>query len=202
MGDNLDLGCQGSKWSGGVACTHPQLNIFDNRRLEPGPWKKGPTVEAKPLISIIDVMLQRFLCYNCRGVCLQLIKRLFVNIPNRAQAETVQDFGTGVLLGCDSDYPLFGFPQDMFKAMDTDNSGAITFDELKAGLRKFGSTLKDTEIRDLGDDADVDNSGTIDYAEFVATTIHLNKLDLEEHLVAAFQYFDKDGSGYITVDEL
>lgn len=39
----------------------------------------------------------------------------------------------------------------MFKAMDTDSSGAITFDELKAGLKKFGSTLKDTEIRDLMD---------------------------------------------------
>lgn len=39
----------------------------------------------------------------------------------------------------------------MFKAMDTDDSGAITFDELKAGLRKYGSTLKDTEIRDLMD---------------------------------------------------
>lgn len=50
--------------------------------------------------------------------------------------------------------------------------------------------------------ADVDNSGTIDYGEFVAATIHLNKLEREEHLVAAFQYFDKDASGYITVDEL
>lgn len=39
----------------------------------------------------------------------------------------------------------------MFKSMDTDNSGAITFDELKAGLKRFGSTLKDTEIRDLMD---------------------------------------------------
>jgi len=37
----------------------------------------------------------------------------------------------------------------MFMAMDTDNSGAITYDELKEGLRKYGSTLKDTEIRDL-----------------------------------------------------
>lgn len=37
----------------------------------------------------------------------------------------------------------------MFQAMDTDSSGAITFDELKAGLRRYGSTLKDTEIRDL-----------------------------------------------------
>lgn len=92
--------------------------------------------------------------------------------------------------------------KEMFKAMDTDNSGAITFDELKAGLRRYGSTLKESEIRDLMDAADVDNSGTIDYGEFIAATVHLNKLEREEHLVAAFQYFDKDGSGYITVDEL
>nr|VDD47960.1 unnamed protein product [Brassica oleracea] len=92
--------------------------------------------------------------------------------------------------------------REMFQAMDTDNSGAITFDELKAGLRKYGSTLKDTEIHDLMEAADVDNSGTIDYSEFIAATIHLNKLEREEHLVAAFRYFDKDGSGYITIDEL
>ncbi|XP_019057424.1 PREDICTED: calcium-dependent protein kinase 6 [Tarenaya hassleriana] len=92
--------------------------------------------------------------------------------------------------------------REMFTAMDTDNSGAITFDELKAGLRKYGSTLKDIEIRDLMEAADVDNSGTIDYGEFIAATIHLNKLDREEHLVSAFRYFDKDGSGYITIDEL
>ncbi|CAN4118034.1 unnamed protein product [Withania somnifera] len=92
--------------------------------------------------------------------------------------------------------------REMFKAMDTDSSGAITFDELKAGLKKYGSTLKDTEIRELMDAADVDNSGTIDYGEFIAATVHLNKLEREEHLMAAFQYFDKDGSGYITVDEV
>ena len=40
--------------------------------------------------------------------------------------------------------------------------------------------------------ADVDKSGTIDYGEFIAATVHLNKLEREEHLIAAFQYFDKD----------
>lgn len=50
--------------------------------------------------------------------------------------------------------------------------------------------------------ADVDNSGTIDYGEFVAATLHLNKIEKEDHLYAAFSYFDKDGSGYITIDEL
>ncbi|XP_077246944.1 calcium-dependent protein kinase 5 isoform X2 [Tasmannia lanceolata] len=92
--------------------------------------------------------------------------------------------------------------REMFTAMDTDNSGSITFDELKDGLKRYGSTLKESEIRTLMEAADVDNSGTIDYGEFIAATVHLNKLEREEHLVAAFTYFDKDGSGYITVDEL
>lgn len=50
--------------------------------------------------------------------------------------------------------------------------------------------------------ADIDNSGTIDYGEFLAATLHLNKIEREDHLYAAFSYFDKDGSGYITQDEL
>uniref|UniRef100_A0A803LM90 EF-hand domain-containing protein n=1 Tax=Chenopodium quinoa TaxID=63459 RepID=A0A803LM90_CHEQI len=50
--------------------------------------------------------------------------------------------------------------------------------------------------------ADIDNSGTIDYGEFIVATIYLNKLEREGHLVAALQYFDKDGSGSITIDEL
>ena len=50
--------------------------------------------------------------------------------------------------------------------------------------------------------ADIDNSGTIDYGEFIAATVHLNKLEREENLLSAFSYFDKDGSGYITIDEI
>lgn len=50
--------------------------------------------------------------------------------------------------------------------------------------------------------ADIDNNGTIDYGEFLAATVHLNKLEREENLLSAFSFFDKDGSGYITIDEL
>lgn len=50
--------------------------------------------------------------------------------------------------------------------------------------------------------ADIDNSGSIDYGEFLAATLHLNKVEREDNLFAAFSYFDKDGSGYITQDEL
>ncbi|KAI8022961.1 Calcium-dependent protein kinase 4 [Camellia lanceoleosa] len=49
---------------------------------------------------------------------------------------------------------------------------------------------------------DIDNSGTIDYGEFIAAMLHINKMEREENLIAAFSFFDKDGSGYITIDEL
>ncbi|KAK9292580.1 hypothetical protein L1049_020554 [Liquidambar formosana] len=92
--------------------------------------------------------------------------------------------------------------KELFKMIDTDNSGTITFDELKEGLKRVGSELMESEIKDLMDAADIDNSGTIDYGEFLAATVHLNKLEREENLVSAFSFFDKDGSGYITIDEL
>uniref|UniRef100_A0A7N1A5P9 non-specific serine/threonine protein kinase n=1 Tax=Kalanchoe fedtschenkoi TaxID=63787 RepID=A0A7N1A5P9_KALFE len=92
--------------------------------------------------------------------------------------------------------------KEMFKMIDADNSGQITLEELKVGLEKVGSKLKDSEIEHLMQAADIDNSGTIDYKEFVAAMLHLNKVHQEDHLFAAFSYFDKDGSGYITHDEL
>ncbi|KAF3442786.1 hypothetical protein FNV43_RR16703 [Rhamnella rubrinervis] len=92
--------------------------------------------------------------------------------------------------------------KEMFKMIDTDNSGQITLEELKTGLERVGANLLDSEINGLMQAADVDNSGAIDYGEFVAAMLHLNKIQKEDHLFAAFSYFDKDGSGYITRDEL
>ncbi|XP_054800234.1 calcium-dependent protein kinase 20-like isoform X2 [Prosopis cineraria] len=92
--------------------------------------------------------------------------------------------------------------KEMFKMIDTDNSGHITLDELKVGLERVGAFLKDSEINQLMQSADTDNSGTIDYGEFIAAMLHENKVQQEDRLYTAFSYFDKDGSGYITRDEL
>lgn len=44
--------------------------------------------------------------------------------------------------------------------------------------------------------ADVDGNGTIDYIEFITATMHMNRMDREDHLYTAFEYFDKDKSGW------
>ena len=39
--------------------------------------------------------------------------------------------------------------KEMFKSMDTDNSGTITYEELKTGLPKLGTRLSEKEVKQL-----------------------------------------------------
>jgi calcium-dependent protein kinase len=39
--------------------------------------------------------------------------------------------------------------KEMFKGMDTDNSGTITIEELKQGLAKQGTKLSEQEVKQL-----------------------------------------------------
>ncbi|KAL8152386.1 hypothetical protein V2J09_010146 [Rumex salicifolius] len=132
----------------------------------------------KPLDSAVLTRLQQFCAMN------KLKKMALRVIAERLSEEEIAGL------------------KEMFNMIDTDNSGQITFEELKEGLKKFGADLEESEIHDLMQAADVDNSGTIDHGEFIAAMLHLNRLDKEDHLFAAFSFFDKDGSGYITKDEL
>ncbi|XP_024011473.1 calcium-dependent protein kinase 17 isoform X2 [Eutrema salsugineum] len=120
-----------------------------------------------------------------------------------------------VIAGCLSEEEIMGL-KEMFKGMDTDSSGTITLEELRQGLAKQGTRLSEYEVQQLMEavnsplifcylgipQADADGNGTIDYGEFIAATMHINRLDREEHLYSAFQHFDKDNSGYITMEEL
>uniref|UniRef100_A0A3Q7JQW7 EF-hand domain-containing protein n=1 Tax=Solanum lycopersicum TaxID=4081 RepID=A0A3Q7JQW7_SOLLC len=90
----------------------------------------------------------------------------------------------------------------MFHNIDTDNSGTITYEELNSGLARLGSKLTEAEVKQLMEAADVDGNGSIDYIEFITATMHKHRLERDENLYKAFQYFDKDGSGFITRDEL
>ncbi|XP_019710864.1 calcium-dependent protein kinase 1 [Elaeis guineensis] len=92
--------------------------------------------------------------------------------------------------------------KEMFKSMDTDNSGTVTLEELKAGLPKLGTKISESEVRQLMAAVDVNGNGTIDYIEFITATMHMNRMEKEDHLFKAFQYFDRDKSGYITMKEL
>ncbi len=46
------------------------------------------------------------------------------------------------------------------------------------------------QVQRILNDIDLDGNSKIDYEEFLASTLHLNKLNREENMMAAFEYFD------------
>ncbi|KAL1539519.1 Calcium-dependent protein kinase 13 [Salvia divinorum] len=92
--------------------------------------------------------------------------------------------------------------RDIFAKIDTDNDGIVSIEELKVGLLKFNGQMEPSEVQMLIEAVDTNGKGTLDYGEFLAISLHLQKMANDEHLHKAFSYFDKDGNNYIEHDEL
>ncbi|KAF3514956.1 hypothetical protein F2Q69_00003909, partial [Brassica cretica] len=143
------------------------------------PWlREGGEASDKPIDSAVLSRMKQFRAMN------KLKKLALKVIAENINTEEIQGL------------------KAMFANIDTDNSGTITYEELKEGLAKLGSKLTEAEVKQLMDAADVDGNGSIDYIEFITATMHRHRLESDENLYKAFQHFDKDGSGYITIDEL
>ncbi|KAJ8762225.1 hypothetical protein K2173_007381 [Erythroxylum novogranatense] len=156
----------------------PKRRITAAQALE-HPWLKvDGEASDKPIDSAVLIRMKQFRAMN------KLKKLALMVIAENLSGEEIKGL------------------KQMFQNMDTDGNGTITYDELKSGLSRLGSKLTEAEIKQLMDAADVDKSGTIDYVEFITATMHRHRLEREEHLFQAFQFFDKDGSGFITRDEL
>jgi Ca2+-binding EF-hand superfamily protein len=59
-----------------------------------------------------------------------------------------------------------GTVREMFRELDENHDGSLSFDELKNGCARFGLALDDTEIEMIRQKCDRDHSGEIDVDEF------------------------------------
>ncbi|XP_078180405.1 calcium-dependent protein kinase 3-like [Carex rostrata] len=156
----------------------PKLRLTAKQVLE-HTWlqnaKKAPNV---PLGDVVKSRLKQFSRMN------RFKRRALRVIADHLSAEEVEDI------------------KDMFKLMDTNNDGIVTYEELKNGLQKFGSHLAESEVQMLIEAVDTNGKGSLDYGEFLAVSLHLQRMANDDHLRRAFSYFDKDGNGFIEPEEL
>ena len=91
----------------------------------------------------------------------------------------------------------------LFNQIDHSEDGKITKDELYKGISALyhSSTLK-KDIDDIFKNLDMDNDGYIGYEEFVRGAVEKEYFIQPNVLKFAFRYFDKDGDGQITFDEI
>ena len=90
-----------------------------------------------------------------------------------------------------------------FQKIDTKNTGTIDrseFNQLAKSLR--GNKLDKEELNLIFDAADVDGTGEIAYAEFLAATLDTKVFLREDRLRDAFEALDTDASSTITTENL
>jgi Ca2+-binding EF-hand superfamily protein len=77
--------------------------------------------------------------------------------------------------------------KEMFKMMDTDNSGQINFEELKAGLQRVGANMKESEIYQLMQAVSFScNLLGTDFTYFCQNLDTLLGLLIEAHIIPIF----------------
>ena len=108
-------------------------------------------------------------------------------------------------------YLVHNFPQmrdvvnacKLFNQIDVNGDGKINKQELLKGLQsKMRSPTLEKDVEQIYKNIDMDNNGYIEYEEFVRAAVSKEKFLNENVLRYAFRYFDKDGSGEITFDEI
>ncbi|CAG9316619.1 unnamed protein product [Blepharisma stoltei] len=93
--------------------------------------------------------------------------------------------------------------REVFRAMDLNGDGRLSRQEL---LQQYSIVMSpaeaELEVNKIMSEVDTDNSGFIDYTEFLKASIDSRVMLSTENLRYAFHMFDKDGSGTISLTEL
>lgn len=131
------------------------------------------------------------------------IKQSFDNIKNYNPKLKLQQVVLAFLV---HNIPQLKSMKDIYKVFltyDENSDGKITKKEMTNVFEKV-LELKNykKEIDDIFKKLDSDNNGFIEYEEFVRASINKEALVTDEILKFAFNFFDKDGSGQITIGEL
>ena len=108
-------------------------------------------------------------------------------------------------------YLVHNFPQmkdvvnacKLFNQIDVNGDGKINKVEFLKGLEsKIQSDTLKKDVDTIFKNIDMDNNGYIEYEEFVRAAVSKEHFIDTRVIQFAFRYFDKDGSGEITFDEI
>ena len=89
----------------------------------------------------------------------------------------------------------------IFYKIDLNLDGKLSRDELKYAFKEAGVEMKSEQLNRVIKSIDFDGNGFIEYEEFIRVTLPKERLFTEKNLKIAFDMFDLDKNGTISLNE-
>lgn len=132
-----------------------------------------------------------------------IIDRMVENLKNYKRKSIFQELTIAYLIHNYSDLEEYTNASKLFDKIDVKNNGKISLNDLYIGLSMIkGDKIKDSDVLEIFTNLDNDKNNYLGYEDFVRGAIDKNCLLDEKILKFAFEYFDKDDKGVITIKEI
>lgn len=193
------------------------LNVKKGKYSMDGIYWKNVSSEAKDLVSKMlefspkkrlsaeEALKSKWIMRNSNNTISDplVFKDVLKNMKNFDAGEKFQQATIAYIVH-------FLFPSDeieelkkVFKAIDKNGDGRITYDELTKCFEKvFGKEILTVELNRIIEEVDGDANGFISYEEFLRVSINKSKLLDEKNLKLAFDTFDLNKDGKLSADEI
>ena len=91
-----------------------------------------------------------------------------------------------------------------FNFIDFNKDGKLTIEEIRKMVESMGYKLKEGDVHDMINEVDLDGNGFINITEFRELLDNRVRKDsaTNEEMIETFRYFDKDGDGLISTNDL
>ena len=174
--------------------------------------KKLLQLDAKKRISAYDALNHKWFQtarYRERdrvnNISPQMAKKLVDNLKNYHSDNMLRCAVIAYLVHHNTNHEQCIQASKLFNKIDLNGDGKIEKKELLEGMMTYWKLPKDKiekEIDIIFDNIDTDHNGYIEYEEFIRAAIDQDYFLTDNYLKFAFNYFDRDRSGELNLEEI
>ena len=133
----------------------------------------------------------------------KLIEFFINNLKSYKKSSDIQEVALAYLVHNHPELEEIDNACKLFEIIDKKGNGKINKDELYNGLSELYKSVKlKDDVDKIFENLDINNDLYLEYEEFIRAAIDRSIFLTESSLKFAFNYFDKDNKGEITVDDL